>query len=301
MTPNEPQPRDPRPVPGSRHYLRELDLDAPPAAVWEALATPAGLTSWFPTAATVEPRVGGRVDWSWGDRHTWAQRVVVFEPGQRLCTRYGRLLDGQYTSHAGEPDADGPLFVDFQLQGRGGGTRLRVVHFGFGPGAEFDREFEGISGGWPVELESLRLYLERHRGQTRQCALVPWPIADDATRAWGRLLTTQGLGRGEGLDALAPGTPFALDGGPDLRFHGTTLLTRPRQFAGRAASHGDGFLRLSVDGAGTNSMAWLWLETWGRSAAEVQAVAAAWRSRLTALYPPAATPTLQGARRGETR
>ena len=43
-------------------------------------------------------------------------------------------------------------------------TTLRLVHSGFGPGADFDEEYDGISQGWPVELRSLRHYLENHAG-----------------------------------------------------------------------------------------------------------------------------------------
>ena len=57
--------------------------------------------------------------------------------------------------------------MEFTLETHQGKTRLRLVHSGFGEGAAWDNELEGITEGWQAELRSLRHYLERHRGQDR--------------------------------------------------------------------------------------------------------------------------------------
>ena len=40
---------------------KELELDATPEEVWDAIATGPGIDSWFMGTNEVEPRVGGRV------------------------------------------------------------------------------------------------------------------------------------------------------------------------------------------------------------------------------------------------
>jgi hypothetical protein len=43
---------------------------------------------------------------------------------------------------------------------------LRVVHAGFGIGAEWDEEYDGTVRGWRYKLRGLRHYLSRHGGST---------------------------------------------------------------------------------------------------------------------------------------
>ena len=41
--------------------------------------------------------------------------------------------------------------------GRGGHSRVALVNSGFGEGADWDRDYDGMAGGWPLFLENLRL------------------------------------------------------------------------------------------------------------------------------------------------
>src|SRR4029453_6519441 len=86
-----------------------------------------------------------------------------------------------------------PVAVEFTLEGDQGRTHLRLVHSGFGPGEEWDDEFEGISHGWPFELRSLRHYLRHHRGRDRHFAWgrATTPLPPEA--AWTRLTSAEGV------------------------------------------------------------------------------------------------------------
>ena len=262
-----------------RQFEMQLEIAADPSRVWRAIADHAELVQWFPPEAEVEPRPGGEIVWRWGDLHTWTHRIEVWEPGSHLRTRHDSAVpDGQGDQH--------PLFVDFFLTGEGGRTTLRLVHSGFGPDAAFDEEYDGVSSGWPVELRSLRLYLERHAGRSRQLAWHAMPIDLDHDEAWRRLTGADGLGCGSEVDGLREGDAFRF-GDPDGDlFEGEVLTNQPRHFCGVARSHGDGFLRFAVESCGGISQVWMWLATYDQPTEACAALQARWETMLARLFAP---------------
>lgn len=255
----------------------EIPIDAPRDEVWRALSEPRGVASWFAPRVELRPGVGGEVRWRWGELHDWPLRIEVWEPGRKLRLAYDSSVD----------DGAGgkrPLLIDFHLEGRGGSTVLRLVHSGFGPEADFDQEYDGIGRGWPVELQSLKLYLERHRGQERQ---VVWRTADvrgSHREVWRQLCGPAALACGEAVDRLAPGAPFAFETADGDRFEGRALCCQPQELAGVATSHGDAFLRLSVENCGGTDQVWLWLGAWGQDEERLEALGARWGAMLERLF-----------------
>ena len=223
--------------PSERAYEEEIAIRSTPEEVWRALTEPERVQDWFAPEVEIEPGAGGSVRWRWGAMHDWPQRIEVWEPGQRLRTSYASSVDD---GRGGKR----PLYIDFHLRGEGGGTILRLVHSGFGPEADFDQEYDVISSGWPVELRSLRLLLERHPSERRQFVWHVADVAGDHDQAWRALTGERGLACGAGIDQLAEGSPFRfMTVGGDV-FQGTALRCHTRSFSGVAQSHGDGFLCL---------------------------------------------------------
>lgn len=264
-----------------RRYESTMEIAAPREAVWEALATRPGLERWFPAEAVVNPGAGGEVQWKWGDAHVWKQRIEVWEPGRRLKTAYDSGVD----------DGKGgkvPLFVDFLLEGEGGKTTLRLVHSGFGPDAAFDQEYDGISTGWPGELRSLKLSLERHRGAARQLAWRTALSTLPADEAWRRLTGSGGLDCGSRLDALKEGEPFRMRLPSGEVIEGTAIVTHSRQFTGLVTSHGHGWIRIAVECCVRRESGaldvWVWLATYGRPAADVERSRAGIEAMLDGLF-----------------
>ncbi len=173
----------------ARRFEIELELAAPREEVWRAIATAEGLSSWFSAEAEVEPYVGGRMAWDWGEAYHWPLTIDVWEPGKRLVARHDSAVDDNSDAAGGKL----PLFVEFILEGDGGQTVLRLVHSGFGAEADFDEEYDGISQGWPVELQSLKLYLECHRGERRQLAWARVSTSLSPVEAMKRLLGDEGI------------------------------------------------------------------------------------------------------------
>jgi uncharacterized protein YndB with AHSA1/START domain len=96
----------------------EVEITAPPAAVFQALITPEELDRFFATKALVEPRVGGRYSFGWEG----GGPVKILELAQDAKLVYSWHYEG-------EP----PTIATWTLENSGGGTLLVLVHSGFGP------------------------------------------------------------------------------------------------------------------------------------------------------------------------
>jgi len=152
---------------GKRSIEQTLHIDAPVEDVWKALTDARALENWFPVEARVEPPEGGEgsVIWSkWAPDLEFPAPVTIWEPPHRLRTLW---------CPPETPEAD--LFgVDFFLEGEGGETTLRLVHFGFGPEheANWATMYDGVNRGWDFQLFTLKHYLEHHRNETRRVVQV---------------------------------------------------------------------------------------------------------------------------------
>ena len=138
-----------------------VEVDGPPEAVWNALATGPGLSSWF-VATDVDERAGGALISHMGEMDMPA-RITDWEPPRRLVyeePEWARLM--------GYPDAEvTPLVSEFLVEARSGGTCVvRVVSSAFGTGAEWEREAaDGMAEGWIPFFDHLRVYLAHFAGQ----------------------------------------------------------------------------------------------------------------------------------------
>lgn len=261
----------------ARSFETQLEIHAPRELVWRAIASDEGLRNWFAPQASVDLRVGGEVVWTWGEHHRWAQRIEVLEPGARLRTRYDSAVD----------DGSGgkrPLFVDFLLSGTGGSTTLRLVQSGFGSETGFDEEYDGISRGWPVELQSLKLYCEQHAGRQRSVAWSSLDLDLPADEVWERMTGERGLGCGSDAAKLRPGDPVEFTSAAGDSFVGTALTCQPRELTAVLSSHGRGFLRLSVEEWAGQRHVWCWLAGYDDGAGDLAALQVRWDAMLADLF-----------------
>ena len=141
---------------------------------------------------------------------------------------------------------------------------------GFGPEADFDKEYDGISRGWPVELRSLEIYVERHRGRDRALTWFAHPTHLSPAATWARLTGQGGLEGATGIDALAEGAPFAVRTPEGDVFEGAALCCHEREFTGVVENLGGAWLRISVETFTGESVLWFWVATWGEDAAPLQ-------------------------------
>jgi uncharacterized protein YndB with AHSA1/START domain len=177
---------------------REVEINASPEQVWQAIATGAGNAGWlFPSE--IEEREGGsmlihRAPFG-GDA---SATVTAYEPQRRFA----------YEEEAG-PDMP-PWATEFLIEGRAGGTTVVRVVTGFYEGGEgWEPMVEGAGEGWAGALQYLRVYVPNFLGQP----VVGVGVTGDTGRplADRTMLSAELLGALE-LTGLKPGDKFR---GPD--------------------------------------------------------------------------------------
>jgi uncharacterized protein YndB with AHSA1/START domain len=175
----------------ARAFTMSIDLAATPDDVWRALTDADELVRWFPLQARVRPGKGGTMSWDWDGQFTWNSRIDVWEPGRRLVL----VEDRPAVDVKGNP-LPGPsqrIAMEFTLESHAGGTRLRLVHSGFGRGANWDDELDSIGAGWQYELRGLGNYLEHHQGRDRVTAAVNQFGSIPRHTLWKRLFSPAGF------------------------------------------------------------------------------------------------------------
>jgi uncharacterized protein YndB with AHSA1/START domain len=94
---------------------RSVDLDATPAAVWDALTEPALLAEWLADEVEIDPEPGGQIVCRYADGEERRGEVELVEEAERLAWSWWREGDGD------------PTRVELILDAVAAGTRLTVI------------------------------------------------------------------------------------------------------------------------------------------------------------------------------
>ena len=225
--------------------------------------------------------------WSWGEGWDWVTRIDAWEPGRllRLVQEDARPYDAEGRPVPEGQAASARIAIEFTLESDRGQTRLRLVHSGFGRGAAWDDEVEGITEGWQAELASLRHYLAHHRGRDRAFRIAWLTTPLSRAEAWSRLVGPGGfqfspvdVKAGQPYDVLVPG---------GARLSGTVALHLPGQtLAGTVRELSDGWFRIltwSIPGGRTG--VWAGVATYQPDSSRVDELKARADAALHALFP----------------
>lgn len=68
-----------------RTLVNAIEVETTPAAVWDAITTRDGLTSWLGEISAVDLRLGGSITIGQGDNAT-IERIIAYDPGRVLVT-----------------------------------------------------------------------------------------------------------------------------------------------------------------------------------------------------------------------
>jgi uncharacterized protein YndB with AHSA1/START domain len=130
-----------------RTIQKELFIAAPPERVYRAFTSKEDLERWFVTTATLEPRPGGVFNLWWKENHVPGE-FVALDPPRSLAFTWD----------------DGPGFslttCTIEFIPENDGTLLRLTHTGFLDGENWDQLYDGVNGGWTMELGNLKTWLE---------------------------------------------------------------------------------------------------------------------------------------------
>ena len=247
----------------SREIRLETEVAGTPEQVWEAIATGPGIASWF-VPAELAAREGGEISFDFGEGFgKEGGEVTAWEPPHRFA--YG--------------GADG-LAYEWLVEARSGGTCVvRLVNSGFGEGEAWDAQYDGMSKGWSLFLDCLRLHLEQFAGQPCLAVRVHAMAAGDNAEVWAALA--------DGLGLPADATPGdRVEGAPDAprlagaveRFTGWGYVLRLE-----APAPGYGFVTAEPSSQGNMISAYLYL--YGIEPADAEREQAAWAAWFEARYP----------------
>lgn len=228
----------------------EVEVNGSPEEVWAAIATGPGISSWY-VPHTVEEREGGAMTASFGPGPEMqvAGRVAAWDPPNRI------LFDG------GE-DVEGMAF-EWLIDAQDGGTCIvRLINTGFGTGAEWDAQYNGMAEGWRMFLFNLGQHLDHFGGDTATAMLAS--AAWDATQgnAWLRLKEALGV-----PPVPAVGDRVEVAGAPPLA--GIVVDTHPHRIALLLMEPAAGTGFLAVEGRGDQVEVSVWLYLYGPDASAV--------------------------------
>jgi uncharacterized protein YndB with AHSA1/START domain len=176
----------------------DLSVEVPgtPEEVWAAIATGPGISSWF-IPMSVEERDGGEIVFDWGGYGRETGRVTAWEPPRRIVY---------------EGEGDHALAYEWLVESRDGGTCVvRLVNSGFGEGGDWDEQFDGMSMGWTLFLENLRLQRTHFAGVGARASIPTVMVPGPGAAAWAALCEAIGvpatLRAGDRFSASHDGVP----------------------------------------------------------------------------------------------
>jgi uncharacterized protein YndB with AHSA1/START domain len=131
-----------------RKVERSTLIDATPEMAFEAVTKASELREWMCDQAwtAIQPHGAYQVRWEGG--YLASGRFIELDPPRRAAFTW---------QGTGEP---GETAVAFTVEPEAGGTRVTVVHTGFGPGAEWDAHVAASEKGWDGGLDNLKSILE---------------------------------------------------------------------------------------------------------------------------------------------
>ena len=190
---------------GRRSVQADVEVPGTPEAVWQAIASGPGISSWF-VPTELDGRVGGVTishfapDGSMDSNAT----ITTWEPPHRYVAE-----------SRDDMGPDGPtIATEWSVAARSGDTcRVRVVHSWFTSSDAWDEQFEGHTYGWLSFFRVLRLYLERFSGQPGASFQVMGVAAEPKEAAWAALTGPLGFAGAEvGARVSAPADAPSLSG-----------------------------------------------------------------------------------------
>jgi uncharacterized protein YndB with AHSA1/START domain len=176
----------------------EVEVDATPEQVWQAIATGPGYDSWYMGRTEVEPGEGGRVRTDLGG-YVMESRITAWEPLRRFAYRGEQSPEGRF------------IAFEFLIEGREqGSTVLRLVSNGFLPGDDWEAEFDAMRTGGAMYFATLGAYLSHFAGRTATPITVAAPAVPHAAMVFDRVPAALGLAAGPAVGDRVRVTPEAL-------------------------------------------------------------------------------------------
>lgn len=147
-----------------KEIRKVVEIEASAETVFKALTDPAELTQWFPDIAVLEPKVGGKMRFTF----TKDSERTNMKKRETDKSSVGRVLDLvknkklAYTWQSeGVPNFPETV-VTWELESLGESrTKVTLTHTGFTGKEPSDVSYEGHNKGWSFFIEELVKYCEK--------------------------------------------------------------------------------------------------------------------------------------------
>ena len=139
-----------------RAIFKEVVVEAPVAAAWQAWATREGIESFFAPEAVVEARPGGAYSIHFNPYAPAGSRGA--DDMRVLAVQENRMISFTWNAPPHLPEVRGQrtLVVVRTLPEADGQTRVRLAHVGWGDGGQWDETFAYFDAAWPRVLAALQ-------------------------------------------------------------------------------------------------------------------------------------------------
>lgn len=225
--------------------VRTLHIDAPIEDVWTAITEGDEIQRWFAPHAESRPGPGGIIKLAWSSDATWDMPIAEWDPPRRLVIG-DEGADG--TEALGDAShADKGLRIEYTLESKSGGTELRLVHSGFGAGAEWDTIYDGTCTGWSYELRALKHYLEHHKGQRRRLVRAGVPVEIPLDQAWTRVFGPEAIGLDADPRSIGEGDRFEARPAKGSPLSGRVVMRSPTCLGIELEQFNRALLRVQID------------------------------------------------------
>jgi uncharacterized protein YndB with AHSA1/START domain len=233
---------------------KEIEIDATPEAVWNAIAQAEEIKRWFTLDARVKPGAGGAIWMSFGEGMEWESPIEVWDEGRHLRTTEG--------------EAPKKMAIDYFIETRGGKTVLRLVHSGFADDT-WDDELDTLNSGWAAFLANLKHYLENHSGEPREVAFFRHdPVAIPRAEAFARTLRALGFN-----EPPAAGDRYSVTTETGDHFEGVIKVAAPPiNLTMSVENRNNGWLMMEMEPGRDQTRPAIWLSLYGNARSEAPAM-----------------------------
>jgi uncharacterized protein YndB with AHSA1/START domain len=165
---------------GQRSVQAEVEVPGTPEEVWKAIASGAGISSWF-VPSKVEEREGGKASSNFGPGMESVGEIKLWNPPHRFDVE--------------TQEGPGKVATEWTVEAQSGGTCIiRVVHRWFADTDDWDQQFEQHGYGWLSFFQILKLYLTHFSGQPSAMMQLMAMAPEPKSQAWNNLMTRLGFG-----------------------------------------------------------------------------------------------------------
>ena len=171
---------------GRRSVQVEVEVPGTPEQVWRAIATAAGISSWFVPTTSENDANGVPIT-----------ITSNFGPGmESVATVTDWSPPHSFSAETKDLGPDAPVVAtQWFVEARDGGVCVvRVVHSLFASTDDWDSQLEGWESGWPDFFRLLRLYLAHFGGEPCSAFQLTGFAPAPRDAAWRSLLEGLGLG-----------------------------------------------------------------------------------------------------------